>query len=138
MSQLLTLLSAGTGGQKLVHDKLMEVPLFGTFSVQELERLASSMALYDAHPHATLFQEGDRGDYMLILTEGKLLINKKGSDNSEKLMAEIGPGRIVGEMAILDGEPRSASCTTGGKPAQVLLLTREAYLKLSSQHTSLA
>lgn len=137
MSQPLTLLSAGTGGQKLVHDKLMETPLFGPFSSQELEQLAASMALYEAHPHTTLFNEGDRGDYMLILTEGKLLINKKDSTDSEKLMAEIGPGRIVGEMAILDGEPRSASCTVGGKPAQLLLITRDAYLKLSAQHAAL-
>ena len=138
MSHPLTLMSAGATGHKLVHDRLLETQLFSAFTAQELSMLASSMALYEAHPHSLLFNEGEHGDYMLILVEGKLLINKKDSDSSEKLMAEIGPGRIVGEMAILDGEPRSASCTVGGKPAQLLLMTRDAYLKLSSQHASLA
>lgn len=138
MQPALTLLSAGETGRQLVRDTLLEIPLFSDLQAQELEILAGSMALYQAPPHTMLFEEGEKGDYMLILVAGKLIINKRDSQNSKKRMAEIGPGRIVGEMAILDGEPRSASCTTGEKAVELLLITRDAYLKLAGQHAALA
>ena len=52
----------------------------------------------------TIFKEGDKGDVMLILTEGEVEI-REGS----VLLENAGPGSIFGEMALIDDEPRSAT-----------------------------
>lgn len=55
-----------------------------------------------------LFREGDPPDAMYVIKSGKLAVVKTKT-NSEIILAEIGPGAMVGEMAFFDGKPRSAS-----------------------------
>lgn len=55
-----------------------------------------------------LFRDGDTGDEMFIIKSGKVKIFKKIGD-VEKTLAVLGPGEFFGEMAIIDGQPRSAS-----------------------------
>jgi CRP/FNR family transcriptional regulator, cyclic AMP receptor protein len=56
-------------------------------------------------PGHVVFQEGDKGDSMYIVLEGELEIRVK-----DKVIDTTGPGGIVGEMALIDNSPRSASC----------------------------
>ena len=57
-----------------------------------------------------LFREGDRGEKMFVIRSGRVQIWKKISD-SEITLALLGPGEFFGEMALLEGLPRSASAT---------------------------
>ncbi|MBV6657533.1 MAG: Crp/Fnr family transcriptional regulator [Devosiaceae bacterium] len=56
-----------------------------------------------------LFMAGDPGDSMYAVLEGSLKVIVVSAEGSEQLLAIIGPGHVVGEMALLDGQPRSAS-----------------------------
>lgn len=81
-----------------------------------------------------LFEEGDTGDEMYIIQEGKVRIVKR-VDQGEKLLAVIPPGEFFGEMAILLNEPRSASAIVE-EDAKLLVIdsaTFEAMIKSNGE-----
>lgn len=56
-----------------------------------------------------LFVAGDAGDSIYAVIEGSLKVAVISAEGSEQLLAILGPGHVVGEMALLDGQPRSAT-----------------------------
>lgn len=71
-----------------------------------------------------LFREGDAPDAMYVVKSGKLAVVKT-KNNSEIVLAEIGPGSMVGEMAFFDNKPRSAS-VKAMKDSEVISLPYKA------------
>jgi CRP-like cAMP-binding protein len=92
-----------------VADVLDGLELFQDFSYAELKIIGRYLLRVKKAQGDTVFTEGDPGDYMLILAEGKLSIFK-GGEHGTHLLCHEGRGRIVGEMALLDHERRSATC----------------------------
>ena len=72
-----------------------------------------------------LFREGERGDVMYLIREGKIKITK-GGDDDEKVLAVLKEGDFFGEMAIIDGSPRSASAIAA-TPASLLVIDKETF-----------
>ena len=105
----------------------MEKSTWGTeFNYEELERLASAVVVRKLSQGETLFRESDPGDFMAIIVDGMAKILKEGDDNNDHLIAEIGAGACVGEMALVDGGSRSASVIVS-KESTLLVLTVEAF-----------
>ena len=77
------------------------------------------------NPGEVLFHEGDRGDVMYLIREGKIKITK-GSGEDEKVLAVLKEGDFFGEMAIIDGSPRSAGAT-GATPVSLLVIDKETF-----------
>lgn len=73
----------------------------------------------------TLLHEGQEGNYFLLILTGGVEVVKAGCDNNPESIARIGPGGTVGEMSIIDGQPRFASCVTQ-EPTDFAVLTRIA------------
>lgn len=61
-------------------------------------------------PGQVLFHEGERGDVMYVVQSGAVRISKRVG-GQDKLLAVLGPGEFLGEMAILNGKPRTATAT---------------------------
>src|SRR2546430_14708927 len=79
------------------------------------ETLSSVEHLVRRHPSGTvLFREGDRGQTMYVIRSGKVNISKRIGD-SEITLAVLGAGEFFGEMALLEGLPRSAGATVVGE-----------------------
>lgn len=77
-------------------------------------------------------------DFMLLIIDGEVMVqNELGPDNEGTVMSVIGVGSILGEMGLLDGEPRSASCTAT-TDLTVAILPREALLKLIKSKPAVA
>jgi CRP-like cAMP-binding protein len=72
-----------------------------------------------------LFREGEKGDVMYLIREGKIKITK-GGDDDEKVLAVLKEGDFFGEMAIIDGSPRSASAIAA-TPASLLVIDKETF-----------
>ena len=67
-------------------------------------------AVSKTYPRGTLiFSQGDDSDGMFIIREGKIKVFMSDESGKEMLIAILGPGEIVGEVASLDGQPRTAS-----------------------------
>lgn len=60
---------------------------------------------------ATVMTEGDTSDWVLVLTEGRVKCSSHTSSGNEVVLAIRGPGGLIGEMASIDGSPRSATVT---------------------------
>ncbi|WP_341242932.1 cyclic nucleotide-binding domain-containing protein, partial [uncultured Nocardioides sp.] len=58
-----------------------------------------------------LFREGDSGDKLYIVLEGKVKLGRTSSDGRENLLAILGPGQMFGELSLFDPGPRSATVT---------------------------
>jgi CRP/FNR family transcriptional regulator, cyclic AMP receptor protein len=88
---------------------LKRVPLFSELSPEELERI-SRVAVPRSYPKGVrVFHEGDHSDACYIVRSGDLRVTREHSDGRAIALATLGPGDIFGELAMLDGEARSAS-----------------------------
>ncbi len=101
------------------------IKLFEGFSVDEVRVLCHYMECYAAPRNYTLLQEGDDGDYLLLLLSGGVEVRKRMPGQGEKLIAEIGVGATLGEMSMIDGNPRYASCITT-VPTDFAIFKRES------------
>lgn len=86
------------------------IPLFEGFSPEDVRKLAESMSCYRAPAGAEIIREGEDGDFMLLLLEGNMEIVKTGKDGLPHRVGVVNPGKTLGEMSLVDGEPRFASC----------------------------
>jgi CRP/FNR family transcriptional regulator, cyclic AMP receptor protein len=88
---------------------LRSVPLFADLGEGELERF-SQVAVPRSFPAGTrVFHEGDSSDACYIVSEGSFRVTREHSDGRAITLATLGPGEIFGELAMLDGDTRSAS-----------------------------
>lgn len=97
--------------------------LFGEFSRQEIEMLSHFMDCYAAPRGTTLIGEGEEGEHMLIILTGRVSVEKLTVAVQQVTMAVVGPGSCLGEMSMIDGVRRFASCTTLD-PVDFAVLTR--------------
>lgn len=114
---------------------LDETGLFEGIAWSELEVLARHMSVHEADPGHVLFEEGESGASLFILVRGKVETFKDG-EQGHGVIAIDGSGKAIGEMALIDGEPRSATCVVR-EPSLLLTLTRDRFEKLSRSHPAI-
>lgn len=85
-------------------------PFFAEFSREDISILASYMDVYRAEAGRTIIRERDGGDFMLLVVEGHVDIYKRTMRHEMQHMTTVGPGMTLGEMSMIDGEPRFANC----------------------------
>jgi CRP/FNR family transcriptional regulator, cyclic AMP receptor protein len=83
-------------------------------------------------PGDVLFREGEAGDHMYAVTEGKVTLSHGGA-----VIEEVGPGSILGEMALIDDVPRSATATAGTE-AKVVAVDKQHFVFLIQEHPTFA
>ena len=84
--------------------------LLENFSLNEVRLLAQFMDVYRAEPAMEIIREGDGGDFMLMVLEGEVEVHKRDRWNTPQLLATVQAGRTLGEMSMIDGEARFATC----------------------------
>lgn len=92
-----------------IADILDGLDLFSGFSYGELKIIGRYLRHDTKQAGEVIFNEGDPGSFMLILAEGRVSVFK-GGESGTHLLSYEGRGRFLGEMALLDREPRSATC----------------------------
>lgn len=115
---------------------LDELDFFRDFSFPELEAISPCLMYLSAKAGDVVFREGDVGSYMLILVSGRIAITKGGERGSHLLSYE-GKGRIIGEMALLDRERRSATCTAE-TDCELLSLSHDGLAQMAAGYPALA
>jgi CRP-like cAMP-binding protein len=86
------------------------IRLFEDFEYQEVRRLALRMPCYRALPGTVLIREGDAGDFTVLMLSGRVNVIKRDASGHHKHIGDAGPGDTLGEMSMIDGQPRIASC----------------------------
>lgn len=116
---------------------LGRVPLFSELSAKELERI-SSVAVPRSFPRGVrVFHEGDNSDACYIVRSGDLRVTREHSDGRAIALATLGSGDIFGELAMLDGEARSASVETLSD-AELLALSASDMRQMLADHSDIS
>ena len=109
---------------------------FTEFSKEDISTLAGYMEVYRAQTGEIIIRESDEGDFMVLIVDGEVDILKKSHRAGQQHMTSAGPGMTLGEMSMIDGEPRFATCMAS-QPTTFALLTRDNMAKIILDHPSL-
>lgn len=109
-------------------DHISALPLLARLPTEDVRALASRASLRSYRDGDLIVREGDPGDALHILVSGAVRISVSSSDGEEATVATLGPGDCIGEFAIFDGLPRSASATATMK-TQAFVVTRQDFSK---------
>ncbi len=107
-----------------IHALIPRCLLLENFSAAEVRLLAHFMSVYRAPSGAEIIREGDGGDFMLVMIEGAVEVLKRDRRGVPQLIAQVDAGKTLGEMSMIDGEARFATCVAT-EPTLVAVLTRE-------------
>ena len=103
---------------------LRTVPLFGGMRDRELERISALADIIDLPADRRLMNQGERGAEMFVLVTGAAHVERDGAS-----LGERGAGEVLGEIALLDGGPRTATVTLT-EPSRLLVLARREFQTL--------
>jgi len=99
---------------------------------QELQTLAGYLSVWKAKSGTCLCRQGDRSDFVCMIFQGRVSIVKEDLHKTAKEIASVGPGQTVGEMALIDREPRSASAVVK-TPVLLLVLDEEGFSRMEEE-----
>ena len=99
-------------------------PLFAALDDDAARTLLQSMVKSRMERGDVLFNEGDQGDKLYVIVEGKIKLGRTSSDGRENLLAILGPGEMFGELSLFDPGPRTATATAIAE-TQILGLSNE-------------
>ncbi len=116
---------------------LEDIELFEDLDGTALRALGAHLLLRSFADGETVFREGDPGDWMGVLVSGEICVRKEADLHDTRTMATETRRRVIGEMSLIDGEPRSATCVATAA-AEMLVLTRGHFQKLSRDRPELA
>jgi CRP/FNR family transcriptional regulator, cyclic AMP receptor protein len=92
--------------------------------------------VYEAPAGITIINEGENGDFMMLLIKGMVDVLRRNRYNYPSRIAVAHSGHALGEMSMFDGEPRFASCVTL-ENSRIAVLTRDALLLVLSDEPKL-
>ncbi len=108
----------------MYEDRLRSVPLFSGLSEEDLTRLCQGVHEVRLEPGDVLFREGEPGDSAYVILEGELEIHKQSEGGQQVLVAVRTAGEVIGEMALIQSSPRSASASVS-KPALLIAIPKQ-------------
>ena len=113
------------------------IPLLSGLEVEERNLVLQLTEVRRYSRRQTVVWEGEEGGALFVVLSGYLKAITAGADGQELLLSIMGPGEVFGELSLLDGQPRSASCVAL-EPAEVAVLEREPFMKLLERSPRLA
>ena len=127
--------SAGSaeGSDEYVLRQLSAVGIFADVEEAQLEVIAGGFGVQRVPAGEVILREGDAGDELYVLAEGRLRVERIGADGDQVHLADVVRGECFGEMALLDNVPRRAT-VTATEDSTVLVLPRDTFRGLLDTH----
>ena len=111
--------------------------LFGELESVELERVAQLARTRSVGKDSVIFMQGDPGDALYGIARGKVLISLSTPEGKEFSLNLLEAGDVFGEIALLDGHPRTANARTL-EETQLVVIQRANFTRLVEQHPNVA
>ena len=116
---------------------LRTVPLFQQVPEVDLQALAQLVRERSHTKGAVILSQGDSGDALFLIRTGQVKVTVIAENGREVILSVLGGGSFFGEMALLDGGPRTASVIAEG-PVVCLTIGRTRFLKLLREESTIA
>ena len=121
----------------LLHGYFQKIPFFQSLANSGLEKVTAKMHFQHLHEGQRLYQQGARGESLALLSKGQLRVVMATESGIEVTLGLREAGSVVGEMALLDGQPRSAS-VEATRESEVWLLAEADFFKVLEDNPSFA
>jgi NNP family nitrate/nitrite transporter-like MFS transporter len=118
---------AESNADKDVESVLVQVPLFSNLPPEELVHLAEIGRYISVKADEVVFMEGDPGDTAYVILDGDVDIRRA----ADVVIATLGKGEVFGELALIDGQPRSASAVAR-LDCEMFLIERDEFIRVLS------
>lgn len=112
-------------------------PLFTALDDDAAASLRASMDTVKIAKGSILFKEGDDGEHLYVIVEGKIKLGTSSGDGRENLLSILGPGEMFGELSLFDPGPRTSSATAV-TDAKVLSLSHGKVIPWLKQNPDVA
>ena len=127
---------AGSHSEEVV-GAVRNCQMFENFNDTELGTIAHYLHYFKAPVGTVLLREGHEGGYLLIIVKGKVVARKKNLHGENTTIGMAGPGEVVGEMSMIDNEPRFATCLATEETHFGVLMCTD-YYELTALHPRVA
>jgi len=114
----------------------LKAPLFQAMTAEELDAILELATERRFRRGQTIFQKGDEGTSMMAVLSGRVRIGAVSPDGKEVTLNVINPGEVFGEVALLDGKPRSADASAT-EETTLLVLERRVFLPFLTDNQDL-
>ena len=111
--------------------------LFRNLSPAHLEKIVGLSRMMALPARQVVFEKDSAGEEMLVVLSGRLKVGLTDREGREIVLGTLGPGEIVGEIAMLDGRGRSATATTL-TPCELLVIRRQDFMPFLEQNPKAA
>jgi uncharacterized membrane protein len=118
-------------------EAIKSVPLFARLEDEAARALRDLLVMREVSTGTQLFRVGEAGDAMYLVAEGRVRISVYDADEAEITLAELAPGDFFGEMALIDGKPRSANAQVI-EAARLAVLPRESFMRFVRSNPDVA
>ena len=120
-----------------IRDMLLNSTLLNNFPPAEILSVARFFSINHIRKNDVIFKEGDMGTFMCLITEGSVSVQKVNQDGENIELAKLQKDRTIGEMAVLDGELRSATCFAA-TDCTLLMLSKESLEQMINEIPKIA
>lgn len=116
---------------------LARVPIFSQLEPSEIDSLLGIATTKRLKPRDVLFRKGAEGSQLYVVVQGRLKCSTAGEEGKELVLRIMDPGEVLGDIALLDGNPRSAT-VTALDAAELLVIQRRDLLPFLRTHPDVA
>lgn len=116
---------------------LAGISLFATLDVEELRDLAAVTRRHAFHQGELIFHRDDPGATLFVIKSGRVRIFISSQEGQEVALAVFGPGEAFGELALFDGQPRSASAVAI-EPVETYCIQRADFIAVATRRPRIA
>jgi CRP-like cAMP-binding protein len=120
--------------RQIIHELKDELKIFHLLSDEELDQLVPCFERVSYPAGSTLFEEGESGDFIGFVISGKLEVKKQTEFKGRQIvLALLSKGSFVGELSLIDEQPRSATVTVADD-SELIILRRDAFDGFMQKH----
>jgi|APFre7841882724_1041349.scaffolds.fasta_scaffold43673_1 CRP-like cAMP-binding protein len=130
-------LGSGLAFAEKLSGGLRAARVFSDLAPEEATLLAGFLDVFRVKSGAPFIFEGDEGSFMVVVLSGQVNVFKQFDGPNPKLVASVGTGKTLGEMSMIDGEPRFATCIAA-EDTTFAMLDRKGFLQIMEQRPALA
>ena len=120
-----------------IREMLLNSSLLSNFPPAEILSASLYFSLNHVQKGEVIFKEGDMGTFMCLIVEGNISVQKANQEGADVELAKLPKGRTFGEMAVLDGERRSATCIAA-TDCTLLILSKDSLEKMMLESSKIA
>jgi len=130
-------LGSGLSFAEQIDRAVRSAQVFSDLAREESSLLGGFLNVFRVRKGSPFIFEGDEGTFMVVVLSGQVSVVKQFDGPHPKLVATVGPGKTLGEMSMIDGEPRFATCLAAEETI-FAMLDRKGFLEIIEKRPALA